>query len=66
MHSNDKSDPYEASSYNCPKCGVPFLYHSHRNWLLKKFFPNYPVRRFYCGNCYQKYYVKVRSRADQD
>jgi hypothetical protein len=45
--------------YNCPKCGVPFHARLHRNRLVKYLFPNWPIRRFFCGKCVKAYYVKV-------
>ncbi|OCX54706.1 hypothetical protein BEL04_10810 [Mucilaginibacter sp. PPCGB 2223] len=45
--------------YNCPRCGVPFHARIHRSWLIKRFFPKWPVRRFFCGDCLKKYYIKI-------
>lgn len=47
------------SQYKCPKCNSPFHFQVKRSWFRKKFFPNSPIRRFFCARCLRRYYIKV-------
>ncbi|OCX54707.1 hypothetical protein BEL04_10815 [Mucilaginibacter sp. PPCGB 2223] len=55
----DKEYRPRASAYYCPRCNIKFHAVIHRSWYIKLFFPNRPVRRFFCAQCLQKYYVRV-------